>query len=409
MLINHQQDLDDLCRKLREAAPIGFDTEFVSERLYFARLCLVQVCAGTGDDRVEGLIDPFDLDLRPFLDLMSDNSVAKVVHAGAQDLQILFQSYGCEARHVFDTQIAGAFLGYGHQVGYVDLVARVLGGPRLSKGSQYSDWAARPLSADQVEYALADARYLAPMYARLRKELVSKGRLEWAQSEFRRAELRARETLSSEEAYVRLRTSGLTRVQLGVLRELAAARDRIAREINRPPSFLVPDAALVQMARQPPHSVAELRGMRGMPSVSPAHGQALLAAVEQAAALRPDELPQRYAGNGVDPQADAVAGLLGVVAQLRAIEHGISRTYLAPRDQMIALASWWLRKDEACEDVLPDLDLLSDWRGELVGREMLDLLEGRIAMVLDRAGAVKRSSALRVIPMAQLSDPKKAG
>jgi ribonuclease D len=381
MLIHRQDKLIALCSSLREArAPIAIDTEFMSERRYYAQLCLVQVRCEAPDGEIEAIVDPFDVDLKPLLDLISDETVTKIVHAGGQDLQIFFQNYGCAARHVFDTQIAAAFLGYGHQVGYADLVRRVVGGPHLSKKHQFTDWAARPLSAQQMEYALDDVRYLPSLYATLRSELTTRGRLDWAKTEFRRAEERARTRLGDDELYQKMNLSGLSRRQLATLREMASTRDALARSIDKPPSFIVPDLTLLQLAKHPPQDVKELRSTRGMPNISEKHVRELMAAVEQAAKLPQSALPERNFNGRPDPQTDAVAGLLNVVAGARAGDHDISRTYLAPRDQIFALAAWWLRRDGTPP---PDIPLLEDWRRDLLGAELLDILQGRLALALD--------------------------
>ncbi|HEX8237303.1 MAG TPA: ribonuclease D [Abditibacteriaceae bacterium] len=392
MLINHQETLVALCQRLKAAnAPIGIDTEFISEKRYYAKLCLVQVYCEYSDDKLEALIDPFAVDIAPLLELISDESVTKIVHAGGQDLQIFFANYGCTARHVFDTQIAAAFLGYGHQAGYTDLVRRSIDGPTLSKKLQFTDWAARPLSKEQMEYALDDVRYLPTMYRTLRADLVKRGRLAWAQTEFRRAEARASNPLTDEELYQRLNLSGLSRRDLATLRELASTREELARSIDKPPSFVVPDLSLVQLAKHPPRSVADLKSVRGMPGVSDKQARVLLEAVERASKLTDKELPPGRRGERPDPQLDAVAGLLGVVAGARAADHDISRTYLAAREQLTTLAAWWLKRDGSPP---PDLALLTDWRRELLGQELLDLLDGKLHLAFD---ATPDKPAIKVV------------
>jgi len=385
MLINRHKELESFCRQLRAAAaPVAFDTEFISERRYFAKLCLIQVRAETKEGALEALIDPFAGGLAPLLELLADETITKIVHSGSQDLQIFFHGFGCAVRNVFDTQIAAAFLGYGHQAGYADVVRRVVNGPQLSKDFQVTDWAARPLSPAQIEYALADVLYLPAIHAALQRELEARGRLAWAQTEFRRAEEKACEPSSPDEIYQGFNWSGLSRRQLGALRELAAARDALARAIDKPPSFIVSDAGLLQVARQQPASSAALRGMRGITNLSEAHARELIAALQRAAQLPPDQWPERAYNERPDPQTDNVAALLGIVTQLRAGEHDISRTYLAPRDQLMALASWWLRHAKLGDATPPpDLPLLQDWRRELLGAELLELLEGRLALALD--------------------------
>ncbi len=392
MLINTPEQLEDFCLKLRAAnAPVGFDTEFMTERRYFARLCLVQVYAETPDGPLDALIDPFDLDLEPLLAIFSDESVVKIVHSGGQDLQIFWAEYGTALRNVFDTQIAAAFLGYGHQVGYADLVRRAVKGPQLSKTHQFTDWAARPLSQAQMDYAIADVLHLTPLYNELRGELERRGRLSWAQTEFRRAEEKACRVADDTELYRKFNLSGLTRRQLGNLRELAAAREILARELDKPPSFIMADLAMSQAAKEAPQSIAAFRGIRGMPGMPETQAKIFVTALQRAAQLPPDELPERNFGERPDPQTDNIAVMLGVITQMRSLEDDIARPYLAPRDQVTALAAWWLKRDGSPP---PELAILSDWRREIVGNELLDLLEGRRALALN---ATPGEAAIQVV------------
>jgi ribonuclease D len=381
MLINHQETLEALCARLKTAnAPLAIDTEFISEKRYYAQLCLVQIGCEAPNGNIEALVDPFAVDLKPLLELMANGNIEKIVHAGGQDLQIFSSLYNCQAHNVFDTQIAAAFLGYGHQAGLADLVKRVLDGPQLSKKFQFTDWAARPLSNEQSEYALDDIRFLPAMHRKLRNELEKRGRLAWAQTEFRRAENKSSTRLSDDELFRKLNLSGMSRRNLAVLRELAQTREELARSIDKPPSFIVPDLSLLQLAKHPPKTLPELRATRGMPGVSEKQSRALLDAIARAVALGENELPAKNYTERPDAQLDAVAGLLGVVANARAADHDISRTYLAPRDDMLALAAWWLRRDNSTP---PELALLQDWRRELLGQELLDLLAGKSSLVFD--------------------------
>ncbi len=393
MLINKPQQLSEFCAKLRDSgAPVGFDTEFMSERRYFARLCLVQVHAATPQGDLEALIDPFAVELDPLLEILTDESVVKIVHSGGQDLQIFWAEYGKALRNVFDTQIAAAFLGFGHQCGYADLVRRAINGPQLSKKMQFTDWSARPLTGEQQEYALADVLHLPPLYETLKGELKQRGRFEWAESEFRRAEEKACRVADDSELYRKFNLSGLNRRQLGNLRELAAVRELLARDADKPPSFIVPELAMLQASKEAPQNVQAWRGIRGMPGMAESQTRIFLTALERAAQLPNDELPERNAGERPDPQTDNIAVLLGVIAQQRALTHDIARPYFAPRDQITALAAWWLKNDGS---PLPDLPILGGWRRELVGQEMLELLNGQRAIALDITGP----SAIKVVEL----------
>jgi ribonuclease D len=393
VLIDRSDRLAELCIRLRDSGnPIAFDTEFVSERRYRPALALVQVGAREGENGfIEAIIDPLSLDLTPFLELVADPDVTKVLHSGSQDLQILWDRFGCAAHSVFDTQIAAAFLGFGYQVGYADLAKRVGGAPQLSKDLQFSDWMARPLTSAQIDYALSDIRYLPAMHEYLQGQLAARGRESWAHAEFVRGETRARESTPPHEVYKKFNTSRLSRRQLGNLRELAATREELARAEDKPPSFIMPDAGLLQLAKQPPQNSAALRQTRGVPGQSLSYGREFLDALKRASQVPDEDLPTIWSGERADPQVENVAVLLGVVAGLRADENQIARTYLAPRDQLTTLANWWYSGDENWP---PESPLLADWRRELVGVELLAILRGEIEIALD-----PQTKALRVPPV----------
>jgi ribonuclease D len=193
-----------------------------------------------------------------------------------------------------------------------------------------------------------------------------------------------------EELFRKFNLAGLSRRQLATLRELAATRDGLARKIDKPASFIVPDATMLQLAKFPPKTANDLRATRGMPGVSGETLRELIGAIERAAALPDDQLPRTASGTRPDPQTDVVAGLLNVVTQLRASQQEISRTYLAPRDQLSALAAWWLRNDGSAP---PEIPLLEDWRRELLGAELLKVLSGELAITLDGQSRNTRSSS----------------
>ena len=392
MLIQSQSQLDKLVADLRAAtsngAPLAFDTEFISEKRYYARLCLVQVLAPLNDENggvVEGAVDPFGLDLTGLVKMIGDSNIVKIVHSGSIDLQILWQLFEVAPRNVFDTQIAAAFLGYGHQIGYADMVRRFTGA-QISKTMQYTDWSARPLSAEQIEYAMDDVRYLPPIYADLKSQLRERGRLGWAQTEFERAQTKATRPDDDDNAYLRLNASGFKRKQVAVLRDLARLRQQLARDADRPPGFIVPDLAMLQMARQQPTSVADLRAIRGMPGVPDGTAKRLLAAIRDALDSDPKSWPELTSRGRPDPRLDSISALLGVMATARATGEDVSRSYLAPRDALNELAQWWLDRAESNDvPAVETLAIMEDWRGEILGRDLLKLLEGQAVIALDPA------------------------
>lgn len=356
--------------------PLAVDTEFLTERRYAPRLCLVQIYAEAPDGPIEALVDPFGAPLDPLLPLLADPNITKIVHSGGQDLAI-FANLGIKPAGVFDTQIAAAFLGYGHQIGYADLVRRQTG-ETLSKAQQFTDWAARPLSPEQRLYALDDVRYLPRIETQLREALVERGRLSWAQAEFARLEARASLQPDEVDLLRKFNLVGLSRRQLAILRELAVWREGVARRTDKPATFIVPDATLLQIAKHPPTTMQDLRNTRGLPGMGAPALQEVMTALERAAGLKPDQLPERAIFERPDSRAEPLANLLSTLAALRADEQQISRGYLAPRDQLTTLANWWVTSKGTAAP--PELAILSDWRHELVGAELLRFLDGKIAL-----------------------------
>src|SRR3954470_10568415 len=252
----------ELAEQARRDGRFGLDTEFVSERRYKPLLCLVQIVVG---DRIE-ILDPLgNLDPGPFPELLADPALEVVLHAGRQDVALLKRSWRTEVTNIFDTQVAAGFAGYGAQSGYDSLVRSLLG--VSAKGAEgFSRWDRRPLTQEQIEYARADVEHLLPMADKLQERLRESGRLEWAREECLALE-RASDERTTEDQFARLpRVRRLGKRQRAVALTLVEWRQGLAQEIDRPPSSILPDHVLVEVARRQPDSRRALEEVRGMPS-----------------------------------------------------------------------------------------------------------------------------------------------
>src|SRR3954468_14063407 len=246
-----------LAQRARETGRLGIDTEFMGEGRYRPLLCLVQVAVEVpdGDDvRVE-VLDPLldDFDPAPLADVLADPDVEIVLHAGRQDVALLRRVWGTDIRNIFDTQVAAGFAGRRAQLGYEALLAEMTG-VRLRKSASFTRWDARPLSEEQVRYAREDVLHLLQLTDALQDELDDRGRLEWA-----REECRALEDVSDERdadaLFARLpRINSLDPAQRAVARELVEWREAVAREGDRPVPSVLPDAALVEVAKRRRHA-----------------------------------------------------------------------------------------------------------------------------------------------------------
>lgn len=239
------------------------DTEFLREKTYFPELCLIQVAT----PELIACIDPLQLpDLEPLQNFLVDSTVVKVMHASSQDLEVLFLSTGKLPRPLFDTQIAASLLGYGEQLGYAQLVVKILN-HELDKSQTRTNWATRPISKEQLQYALDDVRYLMEIYPKLVQEMEVLGRMGWMEEEVKSLLEPEKYQAQPEQAWKRV--SGHQRAsprELLILRELAAWREKMALKKNRPRRWIMKDASLMHLARFPPMSISELTNIPEVPT-----------------------------------------------------------------------------------------------------------------------------------------------
>ena len=368
----------ELAERASSGGRIAIDTEFVSERRYQALLCLVQVAVpdpdAEGGVRTE-VLDPLegDLDFSPLARVLADPSVEVLMHAGRQDVAILRRSWNTEVTNVFDTQVAAGFLGFGNQEGYESLVRKVLK-VKLKGSEGFTKWDRRPLTAQQLEYAGDDARLLLALGEELERRLAERGRLEWA-----REESRALEDVSDERdadrSYEKLpRLSRLSDSARAVARELAEWREQEARAADRPPGAVLPDQALVELARRTPRDKSGLEQIRGLPPQTlHRRGDAIVAAIargrdRQAPEPPPDPHPR-------DPADAPLVSLAQALVRHRSMESGVAVELIATQSELATLVHSLRRGDDG-----DHVRVSHGWRRELVGDELRELVGGRRAL-----------------------------
>jgi ribonuclease D len=358
---------------------LAIDTEFVSERRYQALLCLAQV-AVPDPDSDEGVrtevLDPLDeLDPRPLADALANPEVEVVVHAGRQDVAILRRSWDTDVRTIFDTQVAAGFLGFGNQESYEALVWKMLR-VRLGGGESFTRWDRRPLSEQQLHYASDDARMLLALGDELERRLVERGRLDWAREECRALE-GATDERDPDRVYERLpRLGRLDPLQRAVARELVEWREATAQRMDRPAGFVLPDQALVEIARRLPTTRDELEHVRALPPQTlQRRGERLLEAVEAGRRREPPPPPPDM------PQRDARDAPLVSMAQAlvrhRSQESGVAVELIATQAELAGLVGARRRGDD-----YSDVRVTAGWRRELVGEELLELLDGKRSLLV---------------------------
>ena len=370
--------LEDLVAELRELGTFALDTEFIRERTYRPRLCLLQVA--TREKQV--LVDPLAFeDLGSFIELIFDPGIEKIVHSGEQDMEIFYSLGRRLPRNVYDTQIAAALAGLGESISYARLVEELLG-KRISKVETYTDWARRPLTPQQLTYALADVEHLHALRDRLHAELEKRGRLEWLREELEVHEDRSRYEKDPGSLYRKVRAAAkLEGRELAVLRELAAWREEEAERMDRPRGRILLDESLVELARRAPTSRESIAAVRGIhPQLIRRSGDEILRRVARALELSPSEYPLPVERRSSDAEHALVVDLLDVVLRSRAAEVEVAPGYLGSRKELAELARMGLDPDSGAAEPLP---ILSGWRKKLVGEALLDLLRGRSHVAVD--------------------------
>jgi ribonuclease D len=391
-LITTTTELADLCTRLRTLPFVTFDTEFIRETTYYPKLCLVQLSGRTdlwpdsppstpSKKKANGvclyqgfLVDPLapDLDLTPLFDLMRDESVLKVVHSGRQDVEIFYLLGNLIPTPLFDTQIAAMVCGYGDCVSYEKLV-NDLARAKIDKGSRFSDWAQRPLSDAQSNYALSDVTYLVTVYEALAARLRESEREEWLSQEMTTLTALTTYAQTPEEAWMRLAGRVKRKRDFAVMRALAIWREKEAQERNVPRGRVIKDDSLLALAVSAPTTLEQLTRSRALPTGyerSRTGGQ-LLAVIQEALTgdVENIELPEYTKGLA---GSQATVELLKIFLKCVSEELGVASKILATVHDLEQIA----RDDEA--DVPP----LQGWRREVFGNRALDLKNGRCALTI---------------------------
>jgi ribonuclease D len=367
---------------------VAIDTEFVSERRYQALLCLAQV-AVPDPDAPDGVrtevLDPLGdhpPDPGPLARVLADPDVEVVVHAGRQDIAILRRTWDTEVTRVFDTQLAAGFIGFGNQEGYESLVRKVLG-VKLKGSEGFTKWDRRPLTAQQLEYAGDDARLLLALGDDIERRLAERGRLDWAREECRALE-ESTDERDPDKVFERLpRLGRLGEAARAVARELVEWREDTARAMDRPPGYVLPDHALIELARRAPADRAGLEQIRGLPAQTlHRRGDQLVAALERG---RSRPAPPAPPEPGPREPADApLVSLAQALVRHRSMEEGVAVELIATQAELAALVSA-LRRGEDGDRVRA----AHGWRRELVGTELSELVAGRLALSAGEGGGLR--------------------
>ena len=369
LFIDDNSSLSEFCELISNEAVLALDTEFIREKTYYPKLCLLQIAAG---EHI-ACIDPLAIEnLDPLLDLLYDPAKTKVLHAARQDLEIFYQLRKSLPKPVFDTQIAATLLGFNDQIGYANLVQKMLG-VQLDKDQARTDWSQRPLENKQIHYAANDVRYLLQAYPIIIDKLTSQNRIDWLSADF--DELVNTAVYEVDPNNIWRRVSGSTRLkprQLVILQALAAWRENTAIKHDRPRRWILADDVLINLVQQTPQNLQQLEKIRGVKSSTvDKFGNAIIKTIIDAKQIPEDQWPSLPSWTRSTPQQEALIDLCMAYLKQLALENSISPGILCNRKEMEKLISG----DH-------DVAILQGWRNKLIGQPILQLLEGHYSLLI---------------------------
>ena len=367
-------DLAAFCQEAAKRAYVTVDTEFLRERTYYSKLCLIQLAYQDDDGADAVLVDPLadGLSLEPLYDLFKDHGCVKVFHAARQDLEIFYVDAGVIPEPLFDTQVAAMVCGFGEQAGYETLVRKITKSD-LDKSSRFTDWSRRPLTDAQAKYALADVTHLRDIYEYLSARLAQSGRSKWVAEEMAVLEDPATYQADPENAWKRVKTRTQSGKFLAIVRELARFRERYAQERNVPRNRVFKDDALVELASTKPRSENDLGRSRLLLREARRGDIAagILKAIETGLAVKPEDMPKVDNARAKLQVNPALADMLRVLLKAKTDYAEVAPKLIASSADLDALAGG--QRDVAA---------LKGWRREVFGNDALQLCEGQVGLAV---------------------------
>ncbi len=378
--IDTPSQLAQLCEQIKKELWVALDTEFLREKTYYPKFCLLQIAT----PEWVACVDPIALpNLEILFDVLYDPAIVKVFHSCRQDLEIFFQATGKLPSPIFDTQVAAPLLGFQDNPGYAMLVSSLLS-INLNKAHTRADWSKRPLTGAELEYAADDVIYLCQIYQMMVKKLTELGRIDWLQHDF--AELTNPELykVDPEKAWFRIKGKNkLTGRQLSIIQTLAQWREKMAQAEDRPKSWLLRDELLFDLAKLQPETVQELANVRGINERSVnRYGRELCQLITAAKNRPPLPLNEKDRSAKKTQQEEAILDILTALVRIRAEENALNPSILATRKDL----------EELLFSLSDESPLLHGWRYTMAGKELVGLLKGQFLLGIeaDRLAIVEK-------------------
>jgi len=372
MIIQTQEQLVDICAQLSQKPYITIDTEFLREKTYYAKLCLIQLAA-EGIEPVA--VDPieYDLDMTPLNDLLHNENVLKVFHAARQDLEIFYQLNDQVPAPLFDTQVAAMVCGYGDSISYANLV-RDITGEQIPKSAQFTDWSRRPLTDKQIDYALKDVDHLRDVYISLSKQLDKKNRTNWVKEEM--AILSAAETykVNPDESWKRIKIRSHESKTLNILKHLAAWREERALAKDLPRSFIIKDETIAGIALYVPKDKKALSRVRGLPpSFTRGHqADTVINIIQKALKTDKGTWPVQKQGDIFPKEMAPHLEILKLLLKVNCSDNNVATKLVSDKKDL----------ERIIMDDHPDVPAMKGWRFEVFGKDAQAVKEGKLAIGL---------------------------
>ena len=371
------EELEDFCDYAKGFPYITIDTEFIREKTYYAKLCLVQLALPGNSKKNAVLVDPLideEFSFKPLFELFTNINITKVFHAGRQDLEIFFNMGKIIPKPLFDTQVAAMVCGFGEQASYEILVKKILN-INIDKTSRFSDWSRRPLTNSQENYALTDVTYLRGVYEYLNKKLLSNNRTSWISQEMDILTTKNTYVTNPRDIWKKVKVRNKSPKFLSLIRELAAYRDIYAKRNNIPRTRVFKDEALLELASSKPKSISDLQSLRLLNKSAKLEpiSSGILKAIDLADNCPSEDLPQLLVPEHKSKKNEALIDLLKVLLKTVSDKNEVSQRVIASVSEL--------------EDISrgrQGLPSMSGWRYEIFGKIANDLCEGKISLGVER-------------------------
>ena len=368
--IKETNHLNELCSKLNKSEFLSIDTEFIREKTYWPKLCLIQVF--NGEEKI--IIDPLakDIDLKSFFEILNNKEIVKIFHSGRQDIEIFYNLTKKIPQNIYDTQIAAMVCGFGDSIGYENLVSQLLG-KKIDKTSRLTNWSNRPLSKKQINYAISDVTHLFEIYPIIRDKIISNKRENWLKEEIKILISKKTYELNPNDSWKRLKYRNLSKNSIGVLIELSKWREIKAQKKDVPRGNVIRDDAIYELCSAQPKKIEDLNNLRSFNrkgGLRKEFAEEILLAIEKGKSIKKEKLPKIKPPKRLPMGISSKVSILKILLDNISEEYGVAQKLIANKNDLQEL----VLNDKA------DIKTLKGWRYKVFGKKAIDFKNGKISI-----------------------------